>query len=447
MRNIHVKRLPRLAGIAAWDAILNIRTPYPELEGRQSADFAIIGGGFAGLSAARRLRQLTPEASIAIIDAGQIGQGSAGRNSGFMIDLPHELTSDDYAGSNPSTDHLITRLNRQAISFAADAVLEYGIPSDYFRRDGKINGAASDAAHIQNQQYGEHLEVLGESFEMLDAQAMWETTGSRHYVSGLYTPGTVMIQPAGYVRGVADGLARQADIYEMSPVTGLTRIDDGWSITTAKGQLDAAQVILATNGHLESFGFAKGRLMQVFLFACMTEELSDEALKALGGSNYWGITPSDPLGTTVRRISTQQGGNRLIVRTMTRLMPEMQTTSRQLTRAEKMMREKFDSRFPQLSDVKLQYAWDGHLCLSMNGVSVAQKLGPGLFSACVQNGLGLTRGTLTGIAAAEHALEMQSDVTRFFDEQDQPSRLPPAPFAKLGANMIIRWKEWRAHKE
>jgi glycine/D-amino acid oxidase-like deaminating enzyme len=43
---------------------------------------------------------------------------------------------------------------------------------------------------------------------MLDAQAMRELTGSAHYVSGLYTPGTVMLQPAGYIRGLRRGLRR-----------------------------------------------------------------------------------------------------------------------------------------------------------------------------------------------------------------------------------------------
>ncbi len=37
---------------------------------------------------------------------------------------------------------------------------------------------------------------------------MHDLTGSRHYVSGLYTPGTVMLQPAGYIRGFGDGLRR-----------------------------------------------------------------------------------------------------------------------------------------------------------------------------------------------------------------------------------------------
>ena len=91
------RRLPSLAGAAAWDAILPARTPHPPLAGVATADVVIIGGGFAGLAAARRLLQLDPGLRIALLEAGQVAQGSAGRNSGFMIDLPHELTSEDYA--------------------------------------------------------------------------------------------------------------------------------------------------------------------------------------------------------------------------------------------------------------------------------------------------------------------------------------------------------------
>ncbi|MEJ1937955.1 FAD-dependent oxidoreductase, partial [Nostoc sp. NIES-2111] len=103
---------------------------------------AIVCAGFAGLSAARRLRQITPDARIVIVDAGRVAEGGAGRNSGFMIDLPHDLTSHDYAGGSEDRDRLLTRLNRYAIDWAGEAVRDYAIPEGYFRRVGKINGAA-----------------------------------------------------------------------------------------------------------------------------------------------------------------------------------------------------------------------------------------------------------------------------------------------------------------
>ena len=439
------RRLPQQNGPAAWDAILGPRAAHAPFQGAEKADFVIVGGGFAGLSAARRLTQLAPSARIAVVEAGQIGQGAAGRNSGFMIDLPHELTSDNYAGADTSLDHRTIALNRAAIGFAAEAVAEYGISPEFFRRDGKVNGAASETAHAQNLSYAKHLGGLGEPHEMLDRQAMETLTGSTHYRSGLYTPGTVMLQPAGYVRGLAEGLARQGvRFYENSPVTALDRQGSAWRVRTTGGALSAGQVILATNGHLESFGFMRGRLMHVFLFACMTKELDPATV---GGAPCWGITPSDPMGTTVRRISTAQGGNRIVTRTIATMQPEMTTTPRQLAKATAVMQRKFDQRFPKLKGTAMEYAWAGHLCLSTNHVSVTGALDDNLYAACVQNGLGTARGTLTGICAAEQAIGHQSPITEFFATEAQPKRLPPEPFAHLGANMFIRWKEWHAKEE
>ncbi len=61
--------------------------------------------------------------------------------------------------------------------------------------------------------------------------------------------------------------------------------------------------------------------MQLFLFAVMTPRLDADALGRLGGEPRWGITPSDPMGTTVRRIDTGQGGNRIVTRTCATLAP------------------------------------------------------------------------------------------------------------------------------
>lgn len=441
-----VDRLPALPGPAAWNAILGPAPAYAPLDGANTADVVIVGAGFAGLSAARRLRQIAPRAKVVVLEAGRIAEGSAGRNSGFMIDLPHELTSEDYAGAGD--DRALIALNRQAIGFAGEAVTEYRIDMNFFDRAGKVNGAASDMAQAHNRSYAAHLETLGERSEMLDAQDMQALTGSSHYRSGLYTPGTVMLQPAGYIRGLAAGLARDGvALHETSAVTALTREGGAWRVETRGGQVSAGRVILTVNGHLESFGFETGRLMQLFLYAVMTPELDADAVKSLGGQSRWGITPSDPMGTTVRRIDTGQGGNRIVTRTCATLAPGRRVGPRQVARAARVMQRKFDDRFPKLRGMKMDYSWAGHLCLTLNGVSVMRRLDDGLYSGCVQNGLGTARGTLTGIGAAELACGVESDITRHFTAEAQPKRLPPPPFQQVGANAVLRWKEWCARNE
>ncbi|MCT7378076.1 NAD(P)/FAD-dependent oxidoreductase [Chelativorans salis] len=439
--------MPKFAGRAAWSAILGTLPAAQPLQGKVTADFTVIGAGFAGLSAARRLVQLNPGAKVVVLDASRVGEGGTGRNSGFMIDLPHNLASENYAGATEGLDRSLISLNRMAIGFAREAVQDYGIDANYFDPAGKINGAATENSHAQNKSYGAHLQKLGERYEMLDEQAMLGVTGSRYYLSGLYTPGTVMLQPAGYVRGLAQGLSREAVIHEESPVTAFCRQGTSWRVETSGGVVSTDKIILANNGHIESFGISRGRLMHIFLFAGMTEELSRDALRRVGGQPRWGITPSDPMGTTVRRIDTGQGGNRITVRICAEFCPDMESTEYKMRRAAKIMRRKLDERFPQLRDVRLEYIWSGPLCLSRNDVSVTGEIDNGVYAACCQNGLGTTRGTLTGIAAAECASGKSSVITEFFARQAKPPLLPPAPLAKLGATAYLNWKGWRARKE
>ena len=310
-----------------------------------------------------------------------------------------------------------------------------------------MNGAASAAAIAQNESYSAHLSHLGETFEHLDAQAMHELTGSRHYMGGLYTPGTVMLQPAGYVRGFAAGLARHVQIFENSAATALTRVHADWKVETAHGTITAPRVILANNGHLESFGFEAGRLMHLFLYASMSPELDAAELARLGGASRWGITPSDPMGTTLRRIDTGQGGNRMVTRTCATLRSNMVSRGPDLVRATTVQRRKFDARFPQLAGLKPEFEWAGHLCLTRTGVSILRELEPGLFSACAQNGLGTARGTLTGMGAAELALGTKSAITDHYANAAPPPKLPPQPARDIAANAFLRWQEWRARSE
>jgi glycine/D-amino acid oxidase-like deaminating enzyme len=334
MSKYTARRTPVHRGPAAWSAILPAQDAPVELAADVNADFAIIGAGFAGLSAARRLLQLAPGAKIAVLEAGRIAEGAAGRNSGFMIDLPHEISARNYAGQGVDSDREMIALNRQAIAFARAAVEDYDIDRAYFDPAGKVNGAAGAKADDLNQSYARHLQSLGEVSERLDTKSMFELTGSRHYVSGLFTPGTTMLQPAGYVRAFASGLRRDGvAVYENAPVLQFASDGGGWIVGTARHRVNARKVILANNGHLESFGFAQARLMHIFLYASMTVDLDAETVKQLSGQPRWGVTPSDPMGTTMRRIDSAQGGNRIVTRTCASFLPGMQVSEEALQRA------------------------------------------------------------------------------------------------------------------
>ena len=439
------KRLPKDPGLAGWNSLLPPAAPATPLQDTVTADWLVIGAGFAGLAAAHRLSKRAPGARIVVLDAVRVGEGPAGRNSGFMIDLPHDLASADYGGQLEH-DRAQTEDNRRGISYARQMAEEYELDPETFVQSGKINGAATEKGLAHNESYAKHLTAMGEAHDLLSQQQMQRITGTDYYRGGLFTPGTAVIQPARFVRGVAAGLrSNRVSIYENSPVQDLKR-DGDWVATTPTGKVTAPKVIMAVNGHLASFGYLANRLMHVFTYASMTRALTDSEVARLGGDPIWGITPADPLGTTVRRISGT-GGDRIVIRNRFTFDPSMEVSDKRIARIGRDHDAAFAARFPMLDGVEMAYRWGGRLCLSRNNVQVIQELDPGLYAACCQNGLGTAKGTFAGVTAAELAMGVTSPGLDRALKADQPSRLPPHPISTIGANLHIKLNERRAGGE
>ena len=107
MTTLKARRLPVHRGPAAWSAIRTGQPVRVPLDGDRVADVVIVGAGFAGL------------------EVGRLAEGASGRNSGFMVDLAHELQSDVYSGGG--NNRAVIARNRNAIAFACNAVAEFGI--------------------------------------------------------------------------------------------------------------------------------------------------------------------------------------------------------------------------------------------------------------------------------------------------------------------------------
>ena len=399
------------------------------------ADWAIVGAGFTGLSAAHRIATRNPGDTVVVLDAQPLGWGAAGRNSGFMIDLPHNLQSSDYSGDHDLRE---IRQNRFAIDYAKSLVNEFGL-GGFTSGVGRINAATDAAGTRALAAYARHLDALGEPYTRLDAEALKEITGIGYYRDGVHMPGCLLIQPAGYIRGVAAGLADRVHLFENSPVTEI-RTGSSNQVRTPAGSVEAKNVILTVNGHLESFGFSRGRLMHLFLYGSMTRELTAAELQQLGGRREWGITPAHAMGSTLRRIRE----NRIVVRNHITYNPALEHDDGQMQRARDRHLESFARRFPMLSDVQMEYQWSGALCLSLNSVPVFGEIEKGIYAACCQNGLGATKGTLHGVLLADHAMGDNHDMVREILELEDPRRLYPEPFMGLGARTRLWWGQRQA---
>lgn len=433
-------QLPQSPGVCGWVALLPPRPGSPTLAEALTADITVIGGGFAGLSAARRLAQLDPSLRVVVLEAGIVGNGPAGRNSGFIIDLPHEVSSEDYGGDSlqRGRDHIT--LQRRAVSFATELATERGLDGDVLDPCGRYNLALSADGDRHLADYAAQLDRLGEAHTMLDAAAVAGVTGSQAFTSGIYMPGTVIVQPAAYVRALADSLAPPVRLLENTPAVSIERNGAGWRVRTPKGSVESPRIVLANNGYAERFGFFRGQLLHVYTYASMTEPFEPSRL---GGERAWAATPASPMGTTLRRVRGE-AGDRLLVRSRYTCNPGLDVGEGTLRRAGAVHDAKFAHRFPGLRGVRMQYRWGGAMALTWNSVPAFGEVEEGIIAACGCNGLGASNATASGLAAAETLAGVETELTRIYSGFTSPQPLPPRLLTLIGARATLAFREWKA---
>ncbi len=186
--------------------------------------------------------------------------------------------------------------------------------------------------------------------------------------------------------------------------------------------------------------------MHTFTYASMTRALTSSEVNVLGGEPVWGLTPSGPMGSTVRRISGV-GGDRIIVRNRFTYDPSMEISGARIAAVARDHYKAFAARFPMLKGVEMQYRWGGRLCVSRNDAPAFGEVDEHLYSACCQNGLGTARGTFSGVAVADLACGLETEFSQYQAQQPEPVKLPPQPFAWLGINGYMRWQEMKSGRE
>jgi glycine/D-amino acid oxidase-like deaminating enzyme len=434
-------RFPAPDGVNGWWESLPPPAPAVSVSSERRYDWVVVGGGITGLCAARRLAELAPDASIALVEADRIGRTTAGRNSGFFVDLPHDISSESYSRS-VEADKADVRFQRHGIDYVRSAVKQHGIDCDW-RDDGKFHASVNKKGHAALAHFAEGLARIDEAFEWLDAAAIAKVTGTDFFQGALFTPGCSTVQPAALMRGLAATLPQNVQVYELSAVK---RIDDQGTakvLTFANGKLVAKRVILCTNAYAATFGGHPNGLLPVYTFASMTRVMNPDQVRRLGGTRSWALIPADPMGSTVRRLDT----DRICVRNHFAFRPNLEVSQADLAKAKSLHQRSFDRRFPMLKDVELEYTWGGPLCLSANNGALFGRRDDGVFEAVGCNGLGLSRGSASGKLIAEYALGQSNDLVRQLLNQPHPRSLPVRPIADVAVSAAIWVKEFSAGAE
>ena len=326
-----------------------------KLEGE--ADVVVVGGGFAGLSAAHALGQAG--ARVVVLESGRVVGEASGRNGGHV----NNGTSVGFAGLATRLGTERARSIYQAYDAAVDTV-ERIVESEKiacdFRRCGKIKLAAKPA----------HFEAMAREYEALQRDADPETDlvpgsrireeiGSELFHGGLIYRKSAQMHVGRFGAGLADAAARRgARIYESAPVTAIDRSAGGaWRIATPRGSIAARQVLLATGASRQGpFFYFRRRVIPIGSFIIATEPLTAAQLDS--------IMPTRRNATTTKHIGNYfriAPDNRLIFGGRAQFAL---SDARSDVKSGKILEATLHATFPQLGRPRIDYCWGGTIDLT-----------------------------------------------------------------------------------
>lgn len=425
-------RTPDYERRCGWNALLATPPTTPCLSGDQECDVIIVGAGYTGVAAARRYAELSPSASIALLDATRIGEGNPGRNSGFLLEIA--LANDADAANMQRMrrcNELLGDTMRQLQEHAASAN-----PDPQLARTGTYRAAGGSAGVRALDHYREFLDAAKLPVELLTRDQLGERIGTRFYQQGLYSPHCYLAQPAALIRALAAGLPTTVSIYEDSPALEIEAIHDAWRVVTPEGQITAPKLMLANNAFCKYLGIGASRITAMYTYAALTPPLADNERRQCGSDAQWGLLPAHRLGSTLRK--TPDG--RLLIRSLYGYEREANNE----TIATKL-RAALLRRYPGLDAVRFESVWSGATGFTYNGAPLWGQLKRGLFVSAGCNGGGVVKGSLFGKLLAEHAHGLEvPDMAALFGEA---SWMPPEPLRALGFRIIAGMERRRARAE
>ena len=139
--------------------------------------------------------------------------------------------------------------------------------------------------------------------------------------------------------------------------------------------------------------------------------------------------------------------HRLLIRQNIYFNPAMRESNTYRAKVNQAHKKLFDQRFPMLPEVNMEYTWTGYICLSNNGSPGFGQLAPNVYAAVYQNAVGVTRGTIGGILAADMACNEDNELIGYMESLGTPDTVPPRPFLDIGVRAKMAWEIWKARAE
>lgn len=390
---------------------------HPPLSGSLSADVCVVGAGYTGLSAALHLAERGY--SVVVLEAQRVAWGASGRNGGQIGTGQRcdEASLESRFGRD--TAQQLFALAEEAKALVRARISQHAIDCEF--GSGQLLCAAK-AAHMEALRH--RADKLARDYDYphqscIPKSGLSELLGSSRYFGATLDTQAAYLHPLNYALGLARA-CREAGvrIFEQSAVTGYTG-SAPVSLRTAGARVQARIVVLACNAYLDKLEPRLATtIMPINNFLVATEPLGEQACRALIRDP---VAVHDTL--SILNYFHLSADGRLIFgggENYTRRFPSDIASFVRLH----MLRV-----FPQLSDVKIDYAWGGRLAITMNRMPHFGRLGPDIYFAQGYSGHGVAMATLAGRLLAE---AVAGSAERF----DIFARLVPPPFP---GGTLLRW--------
>ncbi|MBB3321698.1 FAD-binding oxidoreductase [Atlantibacter sp. RC6] len=413
--------------------------PHPTLRSDMTADWVVIGAGFAGVAFARRLAEINPGLKIVILDAYSARESSSARNSGFVIGLPHNIGS---STAELKKAHAYRNLLQEGIRQLESLIDQHGIACDW-ENAGKYHCQVERGNHRILNEYASHLDVMREPYQTLESDALYEKLGTRFYSKGIYTPSCVLVNPAQLISGLTHCLPENVQSFDNTPVLGI-RYGSGAEVVTPYGVIKTPKVMLATNALSSALLPGMTRQASMATFASISEPLTDQQLATLPPMQSWGLTPVNAIAGATFRFTADR---RFLIRQHVTPALKGQVSVEQTWHAAQLHRRLFNKVYPTLREVNLEHTWSGTISVTRNGAPVWGALNEVLCTAGGCNGAGVSKQTVAGSLLADVMLKQDNPLIADMQSLGEANFLPPSPILDIGIAGSLLKERWLGRKE
>ncbi len=365
----------------------------PERSGRDlpdAADVVVVGGGYAGVNAARELARRG--VAVTLLEANTLGWGASTRNGGIVHPGYKWSASQLIERYGEATGRALYRETIDSYDLVKRLIADEAIDCD-FREVGylELAYAPSHVPELEHAQAG--LAAVGVTSTLVPRERVREEIGTDAYYGALVVEGSGLFHPGRYFAGLAAAAARAgADLHEDVRARSIRKQADGrFVVETTRGAILARDVFVATNGYTDGVvPSLRRRIIPIGSYIIASEVLPEDLVRELSPKGraffdtknflyYWHVSAD----------------RRMVFGGRASFLP----TSIDHTAA--ILWRGLLEVHPQLADYRIEYAWGGNVGFTFDRMPHAGRTKDGVAYAMGCCGTGVALMTNLGTRMGE----------------------------------------------